>query len=157
MKVTENQFFFNNDNYTLFGVIYTPQYIDIANGKGIVICDPFGEEKLWAQRICVNFSRHLAKLGYTILRFDYMGRGDSDGDFKDATVRTRISDVKCAINYLKSSKYSLDFIGLIGLRFGATVAALAAEEDQNIGCLVLWNPITSGQSYINDLFVNIWF
>ena len=53
----EECYFFNNKRYRLFGHMYRPDNIEKENGCGIVICDPFAEEKLWSQRVMVNFAR----------------------------------------------------------------------------------------------------
>ena len=73
----EKPFIFPNGSYNLFGILHEPEIE--SNGEGFVFCSPFAEEKLWAHRVFVNFARELARLGYTVLRFDYMGHGDSEG------------------------------------------------------------------------------
>jgi pimeloyl-ACP methyl ester carboxylesterase len=42
-------------------------------------------------------------------------------------------------------------IGLLGLRFGATLAALAAERSPKVGKLVLWEPIVDGAKYMQEM------
>jgi len=150
----ETPFFFENNNYNLFGVLHEPEpnkhkKLNEPNKPpmGLVFCHPFAEEKLISHRVMVNLARILAKEGIYCLRFDYMGHGDSDGDFEDATIETRLSDIHCAISYLKY-KYNLQRIGLLGVRFGATLAALLCQNNDEINHLILISPLIEGKPYI---------
>jgi pimeloyl-ACP methyl ester carboxylesterase len=39
-------------------------------------------------------------------------------------------------------------VGLLGLRLGGALGAMTAEEDPKIRCLVLWEPVLDGRSYL---------
>lgn len=147
--MNETPFFFQGIGYNLFGVLHLPKQ-KIKN-TAFLFCHPFGEEKLWTHLIYVNFARELAHRGYPVLRFDYMGNGDSDGNFKDSSVETNLSDIHCALQVLREKVGSSSWLGLIGLRFGATLAALAAENESGINRLVLWEPIVNGAQYMQEL------
>jgi alpha/beta superfamily hydrolase len=136
--VTETPFFFSNGLYKLFGMLYEPEIE--YNNEGFVFCDPFAEEKLWAQRVMVNFARELAVRGYSVLRFDYLGTGDSEGDFEECSIETKLSDIRCAVRTLCEKVKGIKSIGLLGLRFGATLAVLAANIEKKVKSLVLWEP-----------------
>jgi uncharacterized protein len=153
MDIQEHPFFLNNQGRALYCIQYAPS--DPPKG-GMVLCHPFAEEKLWAQRVFVSFARVLAQNGYSVLRVDYMGHGDSEGDFEEATIGSRISDIGCAFDYLKSHLGSGTPIGLTGLRLGATLASMLSEQRSDIGFLVLWEPIVDGKSYLRQLLrINI--
>jgi|MTBAKSStandDraft_2_1061841.scaffolds.fasta_scaffold55995_2 exosortase A-associated hydrolase 2 len=147
--MTETSLFFPNNNYQLFGVLHEPG--ENSRKEGFVFVHPFAEEKLWAHRVLVNFARVLAKEGYTVLRFDFMGHGDSDGDFQDSSVETRLSDIEAALHTLKTQSSGLNMVGILGLRFGATLAALAAEQFPGINKLILWEPVLEGDSYMQQI------
>ncbi|MEQ1795836.1 MAG: alpha/beta hydrolase [Nitrospira sp.] len=141
--------FFANGAYRLFGVLHQP--VGAPSGAGWVFCHPFAEEKLWAQRVYVSFARMLASRGAWVLRFDAMGNGDSEGEFSAASVDTMLSDIECAISLLERLSGMGQGIGLLGLRFGATLAALAAERSPKVGKLVLWEPVVDGAKYMQEL------
>ncbi|MDP1768783.1 MAG: alpha/beta hydrolase [Nitrospirota bacterium] len=145
----ETPMFFENGSYRLFGVLHEPA--TAPSGWGWVFCHPFAEEKLWAQRVYVSFARMLAARGAWVLRFDAMGNGDSQGRFSDSSVDTMLSDIGCAIRRLERSSGTALNVGLLGLRFGATLAALAAERCPTVGKLVLWEPIVDGGKYMQEL------
>jgi uncharacterized protein len=142
MKGSELPFFFLNEGYRLFGVLHN------VSGKtkkeGFIFCAPFAEEKLWAHRVFVSFARFLAEKGYPVLRFDYMGHGDSEGDFEISSVQTMISDINCAAQILQERIPSIESLGFLGLRFGATLALLAASLENRPKKLILWEPIIDG-------------
>ncbi len=147
--MNEKPFFFPNGSYKLFGVLHEPK--NDSTGEGFVFCHPFAEEKLWSHRVFVNFARALAKLGYTVLRFDYMGHGDSQGKFEEASIDTRLSDIHCAIHILKANFKNTLKINLLGLRLGSTLCALAAEADSSVNRLILWEPIINGDRYMREI------
>ena len=45
----------------------------------------------------------------------------------------------------------IEGIGIFGLRFGATIASIAAERIAETRFLVLWEPLMSGSRYMQDL------
>lgn len=148
-SVVETPMFFANGTYRLFGVLHEP--IGAPSGGAWVFCHPFAEEKLWAQRVYVSFARMLAARGAWVLRFDSMGNGDSEGQFATASVETMLSDIASAIRQLEQSSGIGQGIGLLGLRFGATLAALAAEGSPKVSKLVLWEPIVDGGKYMQEM------
>jgi len=115
---------------------------------GFVFCSPTFDEKNKTYRILVNFARLLALHGYYVLRFDYQGEGDSDGDFDQADIKTRTADIQVAISVLKT-KCNLTKISVFGLRVGATLAVLASK-DNDISSFVLWEPVVNIKTYLYD-------
>ena len=147
--MTETPFFFSNGDYSLFGVLHEAASA-APSAPGFVFCHPFAEEKLWAHRVYVSFARRLAAEGYHVLRFDLMGNGDSEGNFDDSSLETALRDVHCAIAELRK-RSGAGPVGLLGLRWGATVASLAAESMPEIDRLILWAPVVDGNRYMQDL------
>ncbi len=145
----ETPLFFDNGAGRLFGILHKPDGNN--NGFGFVMCTPIVEEKLWTHRVFVNFARELAAKGYTILRFDYLGHGDSYGDHVDSSPDTMLRDIHSAIGQIQRHD-TVKETGLIGLRMGATLAALAAERNPDLKKLVLWEPVLDGSAYMKELF-----
>ena len=59
-----------------------------------------GSKSLKATR---NISRSLTLNGIAVLRFDFTGLGDSEGDFSDTNFTSNVEDVIAACNYLKEN------------------------------------------------------
>lgn len=152
-SLSETPFFFPNGPYRLFGVLHRPA-ASIAKGRGFVFCYPCFEEKLWTYRVFVSLARELTARGYHVLRFDYMGHGDSDGEFEQSTISSRLSDLSCAVAVLRQEIGSDARVGLLGLRLGALLAAVHAERDPKIDSLILWEPLTDGAPYMQEVLLS---
>ena len=141
--------FFGAPGERLFGVLHeTDAAADL--GCGWVFCHPFAEEKLWSHRVFVGMARHLAARGMPVLRFDYRGYGDSDGAFEQFTLADHIADVRTAVRKLRSTVPGISGVGLLGLRYGATLALLTAAENPDVERLVLWDPVVDMAQYLHD-------
>lgn len=148
MSARETPLFFANGAYELFGVLHEPE---VPVGRpAFVFCHPFGEEKLWTHRAFVTFARRLAARGHAVLRFDFMGAGDSDGELADASLASCLSDIRCAVDLLRA-RSGAPAVNLLGIRLGATLASLAAEQIADVRHLVLWTPVVDGGRYMHEL------
>ncbi len=143
----EMPFFIEGGGERLFAVLHRPEG---PARRGFVFCHPFAEEKLWAHRIYVSFARELAARGIAVLRFDERGHGDSEGVFVESSIDTRLEDTARAISALREQEPGLERIGLLGLRFGATLAWLAAQRFPEVRDLVLWEPVTDGAKFMQE-------
>jgi exosortase A-associated hydrolase 2 len=142
----ERPLFFDSGTRRLFGVLH-----EAPAGKPVfVFCHAFAEEKLWAHRVLVSFARRLVAEGHAVLRFDCAGSGDSQGRPEETSIRTMIDDTRAAIATARQLT-GADGVGLLGLRLGATIAALVAEEVSETRELVLWAPVVDGGRYMQEL------
>ncbi|MGE3512979.1 MAG: alpha/beta fold hydrolase [Vicinamibacterales bacterium] len=146
--MTETPLLFGSAGEELFGMFHEPP--TRASTTGVVLCHPFGEEKLWAHRVFVAFAREMARRGVPVLRFDYRGNGDSAGDFAATSVSTAVADTQRAIALLED-RAGVSRVVLAGLRFGAIVASQVAELRDDVDALLLWAPIVDGSKYIQEL------
>jgi exosortase A-associated hydrolase 2 len=144
----ETPFFFGTGSRNLFGVLHQPA--SRTDLTPFVFCHPFGEEKLWAHRIFVTFARELARRGRTVLRFDYLGNGDSSGDFSDWTLEIALANIGEAIHEVRRRTSSRS-VGVMGLRLGASLASQIADVRDDVERLVLWSPIVHGGRYMQEL------
>lgn len=142
-------FFFGRSQAPLFGLYHPPQSRSIRNA-GVVLCYPIGHEYLRALRSFRNLAVQLGRAGFHVLRFDYFGSGDSAGDADEAYVRDWRENLATAIEELKDMS-GVSRVSLVGLRFGATLAALTAAERTDVNRAILCDPVVSGRTYIDDL------
>jgi uncharacterized protein len=151
-RMIEEPFFFRRDGERLFAMLHRPAADKPpSSAPGFVLSHPFGEEKLWSHRVFVSIARSLAARGHCVLRFDYAGAGDSTGMTPGTDLATHLADLRAAIAALRARRGTDGPIGLLGLRLGATFAALAAEEGACDGPLVLWDPILDGDAYFLEI------
>lgn len=144
-------FYFGPQHKALYGVYHKPAS-EINRYHGVVLCNPIGQEYILAHRAFLQLAVRLTNNGFHILRFDYYGCGDSAGNYDEGDVDQWSQDICTAIDELKEQG-DLKEISLIGLRFGATLAALAGSAQEHLKSIVLWDPIFKGKHYIDDLIV----
>ena len=122
-----------------------------TSSAAVVLCNPFGEEAMRVHRSYRVLAGKLQEAGYPTIRFDYSGTGDSSGESIESTVEHWLDDIEAAANEIQRRSGSPRIV-LVGLRFGATLAALCAQRQHlPVAHLVLWDPIVEGNAYLNEL------
>ena len=116
---------------------------------GWVICSSLAMEQLYLQPVEVSLARRLAASGFPVLRFHGQGYGDSELETAHIGLGSHVEDAAHAAGVLARTA-GVQRIGLIGARFGATVATLAATE-AGAAALVLLQPVTRGLPYMQSL------
>jgi alpha-beta hydrolase superfamily lysophospholipase len=115
-----------------------------------VICGPIGHEYTRTHRTMRHLADRLAERGIPAVRFDYHGTGDSPGAELDGDRALYWqSSIRAAIRQARALS-GRSRVCLIGVRLGATMAALVAS-DTPVDLLVLWNPVTKGRAYVREL------
>jgi len=142
-------YFGTKPSHSLFGVYHPPRTVTTFNA-GIILCYPIGQEYIRSYRTFLRLAALLSSTGFHTLRFDYYGCGDSSGDFTQASVSQWIADIATAIDELKGGCGS-DHLFLIGLRLGGSLSAMAGSVRNDIHGMVLWDPVISGRSFIEEM------
>ncbi|MGF6771231.1 pimeloyl-ACP methyl ester carboxylesterase [Paraburkholderia sp. GAS199] len=119
--------------------------------RGVVLCSPFGYDALCTHRGWRNLAGRIAAAGMPVLRFDYPGTGDSAASEEDPRrVEAWLESIVAATRYLRE-RTGVTSVSLVGLRLGATLAALAAQRLGDVESLVLLAPAISGRNYLREL------
>lgn len=133
----EKQVSFTVRGLKLYGMLHLPE----SRGPfpALSFFHGFTGQRVEPHRLFVKASRRLAKEGVATLRFDFRGSGESDGDFKDATVSGELEDAQASIDFL-SAQDGVDEnrLGVLGLSMGGFVASRLAAQDRRVKSLVLW-------------------
>jgi pimeloyl-ACP methyl ester carboxylesterase len=140
-------FYFGPSQGPLFGVYHEATGGRPSRSRGVVLCHPYGHEYIRAHRAFRNLADDLSRRGWHVLRFDYSGTGDSSGEAIETGIARSIADINQAVDELKDMS-GVAQVSLVGLRIGATLAALAASQRSDVGTLVAWDPVTSGAAYL---------
>jgi len=85
------------------------------------------------------------------LRFDVRGEGDSDREFEETDIETRVADTLRAIDVACDRTGSASVV-LVGHRLGGSVAAAAAgQAGERVRGVVVWDPVLDGAEYFGSL------
>ncbi len=96
----------------------------------------------------VNISRALVQKGIGVMRFDFTGLGESEGDFSETTFSSNVEDLSAAAEYMNSEHEGPAI--LIGHSFGgAAVIQAAGKIESSRAVAVIATPYDP--SHVADL------
>jgi putative redox protein len=113
--------FKGSQNTILAGLLELPDKAPIATAL-FAHCFTCGKDIAAASRI----ARALVKRGYAVMRFDFTGLGNSDGDFANTNFTSNVQDLVAAADHLRGQSMAPDI--LIGHSLGGTAVLAAAQE-----------------------------
>jgi len=113
-----------------------------ATGVLVLVGGP--QYRVGSHRQFLLLARHLAANDVPVMRFDYRGMGDSEGDIRPFEYVT--ADIRAAINAFFEASPSLSSVVLWGLCDAASAAAFYAYRDSRVAGLILLNPWVSTEA-----------
>ena len=117
----------------------------------VLLCNPFGQEAIRAHRFLKVLADRLCRAGFHVMRFDYYGTGDSEGDDVEGDLETWADDVLRASEEVRLRSGHRQ-VSWFGLRLGATLAAMASARATSAPSqLVLWDAVVDGPAYLEEL------
>jgi exosortase A-associated hydrolase 1 len=135
MNFEERALAFRCDGDWLYGILGLPEH-PASRGVLIVVGGP--QYRVGSHRQFTLLARHLAAHGAPVLRFDFRGMGDSEGNTR--TFENVEDDLRCAIDRFFSEVPFIDELVIWGLCDAASASIFYAHQDQRIRGLVLANP-----------------
>jgi pimeloyl-ACP methyl ester carboxylesterase len=128
----------------MMGILSSP--IHIARRSPTILLPNVGaNHHIGCNRIYVDFARQWSAIGFSVLRFDLVGIGDSpaSGDRRENAVYSDAcaADVVKAMDWLVKTRNHQRF-ALGGICSGAYVSYYAALADERVDSVMLVNPLT---------------
>lgn len=120
----------------LHGVVHSVSEPAARRGVLIIVGGP--QYRVGSHRQFVLLARHLAAHGVPVLRFDYRGMGDSEGELSDF-LQVR-EDIRAAIDCFVQQNLGVTEVVLWGLCDAASASCFYAGQDARVAGLVLLNP-----------------
>jgi pimeloyl-ACP methyl ester carboxylesterase len=142
-------FFFGSAHRQLFGA-YHPSRGSVPDRGAAVLCAPWGPEYIASHRILRRLALMLSESGYHVLRFDYFGTGDSAGSREEGDLDTWYADASAAVEELRDMS-GVATVTVFGIRLGAHIAWRLALGRGDVDGVVMWDPVTDGNRYVDDL------
>jgi alpha-beta hydrolase superfamily lysophospholipase len=141
-------FFFGEAGRQLLGA-HHPAREETTRSMCVVLAYPWLAEYNACHPAFRKLAGMLASAGFSTLRFDYRGMGDSAGVPSDNFCADWAEDIVSAAQEL-SALSSARSVCVVGLGLGAALAVKAATLAP-LDMLVLWEPVQSGEMYLRQL------
>ncbi|MBN6189104.1 alpha/beta fold hydrolase [Aneurinibacillus sp. BA2021] len=134
------------ENLALAGTVHYPcakkRKQEDRRWPAVIICHGFVGNRIGVNRLFVKAARRLAAEGYFVLRFDYAGCGESEGEYGSYGIEGFIEQTRRALDYTLSIEcIDQSRIFLLGHSLGGAIARLTAERDRRVSSLILWAPV----------------
>jgi alpha-beta hydrolase superfamily lysophospholipase len=121
------------------------------SGHAVVICPPVGHEFVNSYRSLRHLADRFAQAGVAAFRIEYQGIGDSSGaDTQPHRLQSWLDSIAAACQFIQEN-CKVKSISLLGLRMGATLAAMLGEH-LDLHALICWAPVPNGRRYVREMF-----
>ncbi|MBN1864205.1 MAG: alpha/beta fold hydrolase [Victivallales bacterium] len=147
-NISESVFSFDSCGLRLFGVFCEP--FERRSTLALVFLHGWGSYRIGPHRIFVDMARAFAGNGFVSLRFDFRGRGESEGESDKITLLDMITDAHKAVEEATRIP-GIDGAVLVGLCSGAEVAAGVAATNPKVRAAILLSaPLLGRQDGANE-------
>jgi uncharacterized protein len=137
---------------TIRGTLHLPEDYE-GNVPGVLIIPGFADTAVGPHNLHVQMAKALVKQGFGVLRFDYRGQGESDGNFANFTIQTGLVDALEGLKYLQSyHKIDSSRLGVVGFSLGGTMAVQLASEMEEVKALSLLAPVAFPEKVFLSFF-----
>jgi exosortase A-associated hydrolase 1 len=138
LNITERGISFVCEGCWLYGVLSLPHSSAPLAQRGVLLVVGGPQYRVGSHRQFTLLARELAEQGVPVLRFDYRGMGDSEGEMRDFLNVNE--DLRAAIDAFGKEVPAVRDVVLWGLCDAASAAMLYAHQDPRVSGLVLLNP-----------------
>ena len=144
---TEVPTFFGPSDSPLFGVVHLP--VDNHIRGGVLICGSLGKEGMDSVRLHRILADSLARRGFGVLRFDYLGLGNSAyAQVRDDAVANWVASVGHALDYL--TLIGAKSATAIGIRAGCLILNEYLAQSHTVNRVVYLDPYGTGRRYLRE-------
>jgi len=121
----------------------------------IVCCHGFTGDKVGYNQLTLNLAKYLAKSNYGVVRFDFLGSGDSDGDFSTDTLVTGWQeDLENVLLWVKNqAKFADSPIILYGHSLGGLVTLMHPNYPHSVVARIVFAPVTRAITNFRDIIL----
>lgn len=118
----------------------------------VIICHGFIGSKVGVDRLFVKTAQGLTEDNNIVVRFDYVGCGESSGDYGKTGLHDLIAQTKKMIDFTYQLKQvEQDDITLLGHSLGGATAVLTASKDHRIKNMIIWSAVANPYKDIKQI------
>ena len=121
----------------------------VRGKKTVIYKHGFCGNKITPHRMMVNLGHRLVEEGYTVIRFDCAGAGDSEGDWSYMTISGEIEDFKKVLHWTKD-ELKPEKLMVLGYSMGGLETAVCCREVPLDGIL-FWSPVSRASENFRHL------
>lgn len=122
-----------------------------SRNHAVLIVAPLLNEYMRSYASLRQLGSMLADQGFSVLRFDFEGIGNSLGQLEETRIATWQDNLREALDEL-ATRSECDRISVVSVRFSAALMSNIAKT-QSIDRVVMWDPIADGASWLKGLEV----
>jgi len=143
---------FDVDGDANYGIIHLPE---TCSKCGVLIVVGGPQYRVGSHRQFVLLARFLTRNGVPVMRFDYRGMGDSEGEMR--TFESVENDLRTAIDVFYDQAPELEGVVIWGLCDAASAASFYAHTDNRVNGLILLNPWVRTDSGIAKAYLKYYY
>ena len=121
----------------------------------VICCHGFTGDKIGANQLTLNLTKKLAAAGYIALRFDFIGSGDSEGEFAaDTIVSGWQEDLYNVVEWAKQqTQFAAAPILLYGHSLGGLIVLTHKVADQSVAGRIVFAPVLNPIANFRDIIL----
>lgn len=146
--MSQQSFWLGEEGGATFVHLHSPRDQICTRGTGVIVVPSLGHEYTHGYRALRAFASAAAAAGFSVVRLDLRGTGNST-ESSGFGVDTWLEDIDRAREYLLKT-IGLEGVVLVGVRASAFLVLESCRTEEGI---ILWNPCSSGRSFMRELRV----
>jgi len=138
-------FYFGQTHAPMFGVFH-PAAAEKDRSSAVLICHGLNHDYLRSHRQVNQVAQQLASAGFSTLRFDHPGNGDSWGASRETTTAQWLDGIAEAMDELQA-RSAAQSLNVLSLRAGALFVDNADLAEYDVSCHLSIDPVIDGADY----------
>ncbi|MBQ4832074.1 alpha/beta fold hydrolase [Pseudoalteromonas sp. MMG010] len=138
-----NKLLIPGENHKIPAILTLPQHSKNQKLPIVIMLHGTASQKNEVGDLYVKLAQRLAAQGIASVRFDFIGSGESDVDYRKYNLKSAVSDVVSVYQFIKSrSDINNKNVHLVGFSQGGLIAQLSATTTQiPLVSMVTWSSV----------------
>lgn len=126
---------------SIMGVFHIPH--KFAKGTPVIVmCYGFNGNRVEQHRMSVYAAKRAAQQGVAFMRIDYRGLGNSEGEFWESSISSKVEDITKVIDFIQGCFQSKEnSLFLLGFSDGIKIASEVLSLREHVCGIAMWSPI----------------